>query len=153
METAKETKDTEKRLSTMDFATEERRGRNIERAEEMKDRNVEPVKVKNDRVSAAGEGRPQSPSVETSPLMLAKAEENFRSRWNSIQTSFVDEPRRAVEQADELVAELMQHLARSFSNQRSNLEMQWQRSEQVSTEDLHGALRRYRSFFDRLLSI
>jgi len=55
--------------------------------------------------------------------------------------------------ADELVAELMQHLARNFSDQRTNLETQWQRSEQVSTEELRGALRRYRSFFDRLLSI
>ena len=85
--------------------------------------------------------------------MKTEDEENFRSRWNGIQTGFVDEPRRAVEQADELVAELMQHLARNFSDQRSNLETQWQRSEQASTEDLRGALRRYRSFFDRLLSI
>ena len=85
--------------------------------------------------------------------MKTEDEENFRSRWNGIQTGFVDEPRRAVEQADELVAELMQHLARNFSDQRSNLETQWQRSEQVSTEELRGALRRYRSFFDRLLSI
>jgi hypothetical protein len=119
----------------------------------MKNRNAEPVRVSDDRVSEAGEAFPQPASVETPPLMKTEAEENFRSRWNGIQTGFVDEPRRAVEQADELVAELMQHLARSFSDQRSNLETQWQRSEQVSTEELRGALRRYRSFFDRLLSI
>ena len=104
-------------------------------------------------MSAIGEGRPQPASVETPSLMKTVDEENFRSRWNSIQTGFVDEPRGSVEQADELVAELMQHLARSFSDQRSNLETHWQRSEQVSTEELRGALRRYRSFFDRLLSI
>ena len=154
MEPAKETKDRNNRLSTKDFATaEERRDLNIVRSQEMKDRNVEPVTVTDDRVSATGQGRPQPASVETPPLMKTEDEENFRSRWNSIQTGFVDEPRGSVEQADELVAELMQHLARSFSDQRSNLETQWQRSEQVSTEELRGALRRYRSFFDRLLSI
>jgi inorganic triphosphatase YgiF len=77
----------------------------------------------------------------------------FRSRWSAIQTAFVDEPRKTVEQADELVAEIMQRLAQSFSDQRSNLERQWERSDQISTEDLRLALRRYRSFFDRLLSI
>jgi hypothetical protein len=154
MEPAKETKDRNNRLSTKDFATaEERRELNDARSQEMKDRNVKPVTLRDDRVSAIGEGRPQPASVETPPLMKTEDEENFRSRWNSIQTGFVDEPRGSVEQADELVAELMQHLARSFSDQRSNLETQWQRSEQVSTEDLRGALRRYRSFFDRLLSI
>ena len=154
MEPAKETKDRNNRLSTKDFATaEERRDLNVARSQETKDRNVEPVTVRDDRVSATGEGRPQPASVETPPLMKTEDEENFRSRWKSIQTGFVDEPRGSVEQADELVAELMQHLARSFSDQRSNLETQWQRSEQVSTEELRGALRRYRSFFDRLLSI
>ena len=154
MEPAKETKDRKNRLSTKDFATvEERRDLNVARSQEMKDRNVESVTARDERVSATAEGRPQPTSVETPPLMKTEDEENFRSRWNSIQTGFVDEPRGSVEQADELVAELMQHLARSFSDQRSNLETQWQRSEQVSTEELRGALRRYRSFFDRLLSI
>jgi hypothetical protein len=155
METAKETKERNNRLNTKDFATaEERRDLNVARSSlERKDDNAEPVTLRDDSVSAIGEGRPQPASVETPPLMKTEDEENFRSRWNSIQTGFVDEPRGSVEQADELVAELMQHLARSFSDQRSNLETQWQRSEQVSTEELRGALRRYRSFFDRLLSI
>jgi hypothetical protein len=90
---------------------------------------------------------------ELSPLLSAKEEADLRSRWNNIQTGFVDEPRRAVEDADELVAQVMQRLAQSFSDQKGNLEKQWEHSEQVSTEDLRMALRRYRSFFDRLLSI
>jgi hypothetical protein len=90
---------------------------------------------------------------ELSPLMSSQEMSEFRSRWSAIQTAFVDEPRKTVEQADELVAEIMQRLAQSFSDQRSNLERQWERSDQVSTEDLRLALRRYRSFFDRLLSI
>ncbi len=79
--------------------------------------------------------------------------QNFRSRWTDIQTGFVDEPRRAVEQADNLVAEVMQELARTFANEKDNLEGQWGRGQDVSTEDLRQALQRYRSFFDRLLSL
>jgi hypothetical protein len=89
---------------------------------------------------------------ELSPLLSTQETGEFRARWGSIQTGFVDEPRKTVEQADELVAEIMQRLARSFSDQRSNLEGQWERSDQVSTEELRLALRRYRSFFDRLLA-
>ena len=88
-----------------------------------------------------------------SPLLSANEGKNFRSRWQNIQTGFVDEPRRAVEQADELVAEIMQQLAQSFSDQRSRLESEWEHSEKVSTEELRLALRSYRSFFDRLLSV
>ena len=79
--------------------------------------------------------------------------ETFQSRWSEIQTSFVDEPRNAVEQADSLVAEVMQRLARVFADERSRLEQQWDRGEDTDTEALRLALRRYRSFFDRLLSM
>jgi hypothetical protein len=87
------------------------------------------------------------------PLFDDTVDHDFRNRWREIQTGFVDEPRKTVEQADELVAELMQRLAQSFSEQRSNLEHQWDASDEVSTEDLRVALTRYRSFFERLLSI
>jgi len=90
---------------------------------------------------------------ELSPLLASDLENDYRSRWKGIQTEFVDEPRQAVEKADELVAELMQNLAQSFSEQRSRLESEWDHSERASTEDLRLALRRYRSFFDRLLSL
>jgi len=75
----------------------------------------------------------------------------FLTRWKEIQSDFVDEPRGAVSEADGLVAELMQHLARSFADVRSGLETQWDRKEDVSTEDLRVALQRYRTFFKRLL--
>jgi len=78
---------------------------------------------------------------------------DLRSRWDSIQTAFVDEPRSAVEQADKLVASAMQRLGEAFADERSNLEKQWDRGDDVSTEDLRIALQRYRSFFQRLLSI
>jgi len=87
------------------------------------------------------------------PLFADGVDRDFRNRWRDIQTGFVDEPRSAVEQADQLVAQLMQRLAQSFSEQRSNLEKQWEASEKVSTEELRIAFTRYRSFFERLLSI
>ena len=76
----------------------------------------------------------------------------FHGRWESIQTTFVDDPRNAVENADALVAELMQRLADGFARERERLEGQWSRGEDVSTEDLRVVLQRYRSFFRRLLS-
>jgi hypothetical protein len=77
---------------------------------------------------------------------------DLRQRWSDIQTAFVDEPRRSVEQADSLVAEVMQRLAEGFANERGSLERQWDRGDNVTTEDLRVALQRYRSFIDRLLS-
>jgi hypothetical protein len=76
----------------------------------------------------------------------------FRGRWHDIQAGFVDEPRDAVRKADELVGEVIQRLADSFRNECKNIESNWQEGRDVSTEDLRRALRRYRSFFDRLLS-
>ena len=86
------------------------------------------------------------------PLVRPDQAEQYRSRWEEIQTSFVDEPRESVEEADRLVADLMQSLAASFSDARELLESQWDGGDDVSTEDLRVALTRYRTFFDRLLS-
>ena len=86
------------------------------------------------------------------PLLPSDQTERFTSRWQEIQTSFVDQPRDAVAEADALVADLMQRLAASFSQERERLEGQWDRGDDVSTEDLRVALTRYRSFFDRLLA-
>lgn len=85
-------------------------------------------------------------------LLEDDATSDVQTRWREIQGSFVDEPRRAVEDADALVADLMQRLADGFAQERSRLESQWDRGDEVSTEDLRVALQRYRSFFDRLLS-
>ncbi len=99
----------------------------------------------------AGEHEPDA-DRERSPLLPEGEAVEFQARWKALQTSFVDEPRRAVEEGDALVAELMQRLANSFAEERQSLETQWDRGDDVSTEDLRVALQRYRSFFDRLLS-
>jgi hypothetical protein len=87
------------------------------------------------------------------PLFETGEAESLRSHWTAIQTQFVDEPRRSVEQADELVARAMKRLAEMFASERETLEQNWDRGSDVSTEDLRIALQRYRSFFDRLLSV
>lgn len=87
------------------------------------------------------------------PLFSANEAEDFRQRWSSIQVAFVDEPRQAVEDADRLIAETMRRLAEVFADERQNLEQQWDQGDNVSTEELRVALRRYRSFFSRLLRV
>lgn len=77
--------------------------------------------------------------------------ERYASQWNGIQAAFVDEPRKAVEQADQLVAQIIQDLTKTFASERQKLEGQWSRGDQVSTEDLRVALQRYRQFFQSLL--
>jgi len=91
---------------------------------------------------------------QATPLFSPGEAQEFRVRWDAIQAGFVDEPRRAVEQADNLVAGTMKRLAEIFADERSKLEGQLDRGESVvSTENLRLALRRYRSFFGRLLSV
>ena len=102
-----------------------------------------------DYQSAAG----SQPEEASPPLFEQDALENLRSSWGAIQTGFVDNPGGAVKQADELVAAVMRRLAEVFAEERANLEQAWAKGDDVSTEDLRIALRRYRAFFDRLLSI
>ena len=105
-----------------------------------------------------------SPVAESRPTPADRREPNaplfhddegrgFRARWEGIQTGFVDEPRKAVEQADALVSETMKRLTDVFADERATLEKHWGRGENVSTEDLRIALKRYRSFFERLLLV
>jgi hypothetical protein len=86
-------------------------------------------------------------------LFLANEANELRGRWDGIQVGFVDEPRKSVQEADALVSATITRLAEMFAAERQNLEQQWDRSENVSTEDLRLALQRYRSLFARLLAI
>lgn len=97
-------------------------------------------------------GGPAGQKEERAPLLASGDAEGFRHRWEDLQAGFVDRPREVVEQANELVGELMQQLSAEFSEKRGELEAQWEKGEDVSTEDLRVALTRYRSFFNRLLS-
>jgi hypothetical protein len=104
---------------------------------------------------APSAGAATAPAIDeqAAPLFSSEEAKNFRARWDAIQVGFVDEPRQAVQQADSLVAAAMERLAEMFAAERAKLEGQWDRGDDVSTEDLRLALRRYRSFFARLLSV
>src|SRR5579864_2155197 len=101
----------------------------------------------------AEENPTRNEQASATPLLPEREVADLRTQWNEVQTGFVDEPRKAVEDADALVASAMQRLAEIFASERSQLEKQWDQGDNVSTEDLRVALQRYRSFFGRLLSI
>jgi hypothetical protein len=103
--------------------------------------------------SSAGAATAPAIDEQAAPLFSPEEAKDFRARWDAIQVSFVDEPRRAVEQADSLVEVAMKRLAEMFTAESAKLEGQWDRGDNVSTEDLRLALRRYRSFFGRLLAV
>ena len=105
-----------------------------------------------ERAQNAGE-RAQIAQAQRESLLPQEFVQELRGKWDRAQTGFVDEPRGAVQAADELVAATMKRLAESFADERSRLEQMWDRGEKVDTEDLRQALRKYRTFFERLLSI
>jgi len=99
-----------------------------------------------DNGSAAAESGSRAMLLEDGEL------QDITMRWKDIQAEFVDEPKVAVREADALVADLMQRLAAMFAAERAELEDRWAGGSEVSTEDLRQGLRRYRSFFERLLA-
>jgi hypothetical protein len=134
-------------LSTADLAMAAKRsagGSTAELDRKIDDREVE---------RARAQGQADVGMAHETPLLAGDVVNELRKRWTDIQAGFVDEPRRAVEQADGLVAEAIKRLAETFANERNQLEGQWDRGGDVSTEDLRQALQRYRSFFSRLLSV
>jgi hypothetical protein len=100
-------------------------------------------------------GAASGTSEQLAPLFDHQRADDMRMHWANIQAGFVDDPRRAVQQADELVAQVMKDLAEGFSRQRDEIEAQATAGgdQQASTENLRVALRRYRSFFERLLNL
>jgi hypothetical protein len=123
------------------------------------DTELEPEEREDDRLDVGPAGHepekdmPRSSAEESLGPLLGEGEAiSYRERWIAVQTRFVDEPRESVAAADGLVAEVMKRLAETFAAERADLETQWDRGDEVSTEDLRQAMRRYRSFFERLLS-
>jgi len=126
---------------------------NITTADLAKGKRPEPAEGRGPQAVSDERMMAESSRADGTPLFPSNELNDLRTRWKEIQTAFVDEPRKAVEQADSLVASAMKRLAEVFAQERSGLEQQWDRGDSVSTEDLRVALQRYRSFFDRLLSV
>ena len=119
--------------------------------EKPQDPKVEDAVVKSERSAAGDMPVVHNDGRQPTPLFSAETARDFRLRWNATQIGFVDDPHLAVKQADELVALMMQSLAKSFAEERAQLEPQM--SETASTENLRVALQRYRSFYQRLLTL
>jgi hypothetical protein len=142
---------TDDELGREDLAADERPHRTTVVEDRRPDQELAATPVDEPAAQTAGTGTGGTAST-TGPLLAAEAAEGFRARWTDVQTGFVDEPRRAVEQADALVAELMQHLASTFADERGRLERQWDQGDDIPTDHLRDAFQRYRSFFERLLA-
>jgi len=128
-------------LSTADFA-------------EAGARPATEVPIRNEStIETSGGGGARTVREPSAPLFIDTESHDLRSKWDEIQIRFVDEPRKAVQDADSLVAQAMKRLAEIFSEERKKMEEQWSRGDDVSTEDLRIGLQRYRSFFNRLLAM
>lgn len=125
----------------------------------MDDRARDDVRMRDPDMRRNQPGRPRDDHAvghemeQLAALFPPEVASGFRSRWDQVQISFVDDPRQAVQQADELVAQVMTELASNFAEQRSRLEAGIGHGGDVNTENLRVALRSYRSFFQRLLSL
>lgn len=91
-----------------------------------------------------------TPSQAPSPVGSGGSDQALE-RWKVIQGEFVDDPRKSVQDAHELVGEVMAKILEAYTKERERLQGQWSGPEQVSTEDLRNCLQRYRAFLSRLL--
>ena len=130
--------------------TGEERMRNEQITEERREENR--AETRNTRDENKNVNRETSREEDFAPLFENTDAEQFRTKWLDVQSRFVDDPSVAVKDADDLVADVIKNITRSFADKRIALEGQW-KSGDVSTEDLRVALKRYRSFFNRLLTL
>jgi hypothetical protein len=102
----------------------------------------------------------------------ATERERFVADWQSVQSHFVDHPKSAVTEADELVSSLMQargYPMDNFDQRAADISVDHPRlvesyrtahgvavrpgREEASTEDLRTAMIQYRSLFDELVQV
>jgi hypothetical protein len=101
----------------------------------------------------AGRGSTRQDSGDVAPTLIpADRAGEFKGRWTEMKADFVDEPRDTVRKIDGLVGEVLDELNEVFKRQRGELERDL-KNDEASTEDLRVAFRRYREFFERLLSV
>lgn len=158
-------KDNEQGLSTADFAAAAGRREDMPMQERRMGQDMQDMQPMHQQQGMQQQGMQQPMHEEQAGMQAGQHHEalaalftpevaqDFRSRWDSVQIGFVDDPRAAVQKADELVAQVMKSLAESFAAQRASIEAELGQDGQGSTEGMRMALRSYRSFFQRLLSL
>lgn len=129
--------------------------RDTRRTADVEDTREAPVENERRTPDRTAETRPpvDTNREELVPLFEGDSADKFRTRWLAIQSKFVDDPSESVKEADDLVADVIQNITRNFADRRGSLEKQWNSGGQTSTEDLRIALKQYRSFFERLLTL
>jgi hypothetical protein len=95
----------------------------------------------------------RSATAQTGNGSLLRDPENLRQRWESVQVGFVDNPREAVGEAENLVSSAIGEIANQFRQQRERLETSWNQGRDPSTDDLRVVFQSYRDFFGRLLQV
>jgi|SRR5215469_4428813 len=142
------------RLSINAVAEDEAGFKESARKTPTEQQNLNSAQLENGEPIPNHEARPPAGKTDPATRLFSTGEAgSLRSRWEGIQVGFVDEPKRSVKEADQLVGEAISHLAEGFATERQRLASQWDRSGDLSTEDLRCSFRRYRSIFERLLSI
>src|SRR5215213_3731106 len=136
-------------MDAEDVARDEAELERTERSEQVE----RPVEARADQRASENRAPVDPMNDQLEPLFEEEAARKFRSRWQVIQGKFVDDPRDSVKQADDLVADIIKSVTMSFADRRIDLEKQWNSGENISTEDMRQALKRYRSFFERLLTL
>ena len=75
--------------------------------------------------------------------------DGYRSRWESLQLGFVDDPKRAAEEADTVVGEVLGRITER--RQTLSDELNRQSEQDADTESMRLAVRNYRALFRRLV--
>lgn len=104
-----------------------------------------------ERSDAQGAPTAEAATAEPAPLFPKADLDRLRTQWREVQVAFVDDPRAAVDRADELLGNTIHQLTATYERRKHELDERL--GDTSDTEGLRQALRGYRAFFDQLLSI
>ncbi|MEV5895055.1 hypothetical protein [Nonomuraea fuscirosea] len=99
------------------------------------------------------------PAAEPAPpqhgSLLGSDSSDVLQRWHDLQAFFVDDPREAVQRADELMDEVMTAVHETLERRLGELREPWKNTDQddTETERLRMALRAYRNVLHRLMPL
>jgi hypothetical protein len=141
-------KEKDKDLTTADIS----KSAEVEKQEAVRKEEARPAEMRAGPQLVSSEPKPAAAEVRNAPLFPEAEMHDLHTRWDKIQAAFVDEPKQAVQDADNLVAVAIKRLAEQFAEERARVEKEWTGGE-ISTESLRQSLRKYRGFFERLLSV
>lgn len=105
--------------------------------------------------SQSGQSTPAdggTPAADGQDTVLApETSRRLRERWRAVQAEFVDDPRRAVEDADRLLSEAAGAFASGLEERRRALTSGWEQDGHGETEQLRLTMHHYRALVDAVL--